>query len=123
MLWLRNEVFVFGQKITSEPEVDGRDPECVHVMGWDGAQLVATARLFFDHDPVKIGRIAVHLDRQREGLGTELMEYVHGVLGARPGEMSAQAYLQGWYERLGWTRVSEIYDEAGIEHVRMVRQK
>ena len=122
VLWLRNEVFVFGQRFTAEPEVDGRDPECVHVMGWDGARLVATARLFVDKDPVKVGRIAVHNDLQGRGLGTDLMRYVHGLLGDRPAAMSAQAHLERWYGSLGWERVGEVYEEAEIPHLRMVRR-
>jgi ElaA protein len=122
VLWLRNEVFVFGQRITAEPEVDGRDPECVHVLGWESERLVATARLFMDHEPVKVGRIAVHNDLQRRGLGSELMAYVHGLIAGRHAEMSAQAHLERWYSSLGWERIGEVYEEAEIPHVRMVRR-
>jgi ElaA protein len=119
---LRDEVFVVGQEITSESEVDGLDPECVHVIGRDAAgRTVATARLFVAKDPVKVGRIAVHPSLQRQGVGTLLMRYVHQVLGDRPGVMSAQAHLRPWYERLGWRTVEGPYDEAGIPHLRMTR--
>ena len=121
LLWLRNVVFVYGQKITAEPEVDGRDPECVHVWGSVGNQVVATARLFMDHDPIKVGRIAVHPDWQGQGIGSQLMAYVHQVLGARPAAMSAQAYLVEWYQRLGWIPQGETYEEAGIPHIFMTR--
>lgn len=122
LLWLRNEVFVFGQKITDEPEVDGRDPECVHVIGRtpDG-RVVATARLFMGKDPVKVGRVAVAIDLQRSGAGTALMAHVHRVIGDRPAALSAQDYLRGWYARLGWQAQGEVYDEAGIPHIYMTR--
>ncbi len=121
LLWLRNLVFVYGQKITAEPEVDGRDPECVHVWGSCGDQMVATARLFMTHDPAKVGRIAVHPDWQGQGIGSQLMKYIHQVLGSRPAAMSAQAYLVEWYQRLGWIPQGEIYEEAGIPHIFMIR--
>jgi ElaA protein len=123
LLVLRDLVFVVGQKITAEPEVDGHDPECVHVLGRDetGA-LVATARLFLGKTPVKVGRVAVRTDLQRLGLGRELMRHVHEILGDRPGAMSAQAHLGPWYTSLGWRQIGAVYPEAEIPHIRMVRE-
>lgn len=122
VLWLRNEVFVFYQQITAEAEVDGLDPQCVHVLGREpGGRVVATARLFMDKDPVKVGRVAVHQDMHRGGVGTALMRYVHEVIGGREAALSAQDYLRGWYQRLGWNPQGDVYDEAEIPHVYMVR--
>ncbi len=123
LMWLRNEVFVFGQKITDEPEVDGLDPQCVHVIGRrisDG-KVIATARIFMNEDPVKVGRVAVDNTLQAGGIGTRLMEHVHQVIGERNAALSAQDYLRRWYTRLGWVADSDVYDEAGIPHVHMVR--
>ena len=122
VLWLRDEVFVVGQKITAECEVDGHDPQCSHVLGRDGdGRIVATARLFLDDAPIKVGRIGVHPDLQRSGLGTELMHFVHAILGDRPAIMSAQAHLTPWYTSLGWQPLGGVYTEAEIPHQRMVR--
>jgi ElaA protein len=119
---LREEVFVVGQRITAEAEFDGKDPEAHHVLARaaDGT-LLATARLMWAQDPVKVGRVCVEPTRQRGGLGSELMGYVHQVLGARAGVMSAQAHLEPWYVRLGWQPVGPVYDECGIPHRRLVR--
>jgi ElaA protein len=119
---LREEVFVVGQRITAEPEIDGLDPAALHVLGIDGqGRLVATARLLAQEDPVRVGRVAVHPAFQRQGVGTSLMEVVHALLGDRSATMSAQAHLVPWYERLGWTPRSEPYEEAGIPHRSLVR--
>lgn len=120
LLWLRNLVFVCGQKITVEPEIDGRDPECLHVLGYGEESLIATARLFWHKDPVKVGRIAVHPNWQGQGIGTQLMEYIQSLFGTeRQAEMSAQAHLHLWYSRLGWQASGDLYDEAGIPHIHM----
>lgn len=121
VLALRDLVFVVGQKITAEPEVDGADPDCTHVLGYLDGELVATARLFLGHDPVKVGRVAVRDDLQRQGLGRELMAYIHEVMGDRAGAMSAQAHLEGWYGSLGWRRVGDVFIEAEIPHLKMTR--
>jgi ElaA protein len=116
---LRNLVFVVGQQITAEPEVDGRDPECEHAMLCVDGELVGTARIFCDEDPAVIGRVAVHTDWQGRGLGTVLMQAIQQRLGARLTELHAQAHLEDWYSRLGWQRVGETFEEAKIPHVMM----
>lgn len=122
LLRLRTDVFVVGQRITVEAEIDGKDPECLHVLGTDPAgDMVATARLFVGADPVKVGRVCVAPPLQRRGAGTALMEYVHGLLAGRRAAMSAQAHLVPWYERLGWRPVGALYDEAEIPHRRLER--
>jgi ElaA protein len=119
VLMLRNIVFVVGQGITSEPEVDGRDPECEHAMMWEGDTLVGTARIFHRQDPQVIGRVAVLTDRQGEGLGTDLMRAVQQHIGESHAELHAQAHLEAWYTRLGWVRVGDVFEEANIPHVMM----
>lgn len=122
LMCLRDDVFVVGQKVTSEPEVDGLDPQCVHVIGRDdGGRIVATARLFVREAPIKVGRVAVARHLQGQGIGSRLMTYVHEVLGERPAAMHAQAHLERWYTRLGWTAVGDVFDEAEIPHRHMVR--
>ncbi len=122
LLWLRELVFVVGQKITVESEIDGEDPAHDHVLGRDerGA-VIATARLRFDSEPVKVGRIAVHPEQQHRGIGRSLMRAIDDLLGERAAEMHAQAHLESWYASLGWQRVGDIFLEAGIEHLRMIR--
>ena len=122
LLCLRDIVFVVGQKVTSEPEVDGLDPECVHVQVRDEAdRLLATARIFEERAPIVVGRIAVHTDLQRSGIGTWMMAQVAEYLGDRPAEMHAQAHLEAWYTRCGWERYGEPFMEAEILHVHMKR--
>lgn len=120
VLHLRDLVFVVGQKITAEPEVDGRDQQCVHALLYDGDELVGTARIFVDETPRVVGRVAVYPARQGQGLGTILMEHIQAELGEAPAELHAQAHLEAWYTRLGWSRIGEVFVEAQIPHVMMV---
>jgi len=122
---LRGEVFVVGQGISCEADVDSDDPLCHHVMVREGGALVGTARLLpIDGGrAIKVGRVAVDAQRRRRGAGSAMMRAVAAWIMQKPGRsgvMSAQAYLEGWYGSLGWRSVGEHYDEAGIEHVKMV---
>jgi len=123
ILHLRSLVFVVGQRITAEPEVDGDDPSYHHLMGRDEEhRIVAAARLGFGCEPVKVGRVGVRTELQRRGIGGQLMRAVHESIGDRPAEMHAQAYLESWYASLGWQREGENFVEAEIDHVRMIRR-
>lgn len=119
ILHLRDLVFVVGQKITSEPEIDGADPRCFHAMLYLGDHLVGTARAFGEMHPVSVGRVAVLNEYQGRGFGTVLMTHVQEWLGARPAELHAQAHLEPWYTRLGWKRSGEDFMEAEILHTPM----
>ena len=119
IMCLRDRVFVVGQGITAESELDGRDPDAWHVEAYSGDRLVATARLFVSEDPISVGRIAVDHEIQRTGYGTEMMHWVNDWLGERRAEMHAQAHLEPWYSRLGWMRTGDVFMEADIPHVTM----
>ncbi|TVQ96351.1 MAG: GNAT family N-acetyltransferase [Deltaproteobacteria bacterium] len=120
ILHLRDLVFVVGQGITAVPEVDGLDPECVHMMLEDEhGRLLGTARCFADRTPVSVGRVAIHPDHQRRGLGTVLMRAVQEWLDGRDAELHAQAHLEDWYASLGWVRDGASFLEARIPHVTM----
>lgn len=119
ILHLRDIVFVYGQKITAVPEIDGEDPKCAHVLFYKDDVVVGTARIFHQNSPMGVGRIAIHNDLQGTGLGTVMMEHLQVWIGERPAYMHAQAYLENWYARLGWVRSGENFMEAEIDHVPM----
>ena len=123
-LKLRGEVFIVGQQIYCEPDVDEVDPLCHHAMLWQGDELAGTARLLpvKNGRVIKVGRVAVGEPYRGRGLGVALMRAVQDWIAREPGRsgvMSAQGYLKGWYTALGWRPVGEHYDEAGIDHVEM----
>ena len=120
-LHVRDLVFVVGQKITAEPEIDGQDPRCEHALLWEGSTLVGTLRIFAQQTPRVIGRVAVLPQRQGHGLGTWMMRKVQEHLGHAAAELHAQAHLEAWYSSLGWRRVGDVYLEADIPHVTMRR--
>ncbi|KAF0716281.1 Aste57867_2924 [Aphanomyces stellatus] len=132
ILQLRCEVFIVGQN-SVVLEVDGRDlePGCTHVMGWnDAGELMAYARVFGPSgalDAPVVGRVVTHPKVRGQGAGKALMEAAIGVCDAKyPGkgcQLGAQAYLETFYGRLGFTRIADAapYAHHGIDHLDMFR--
>ena len=58
------------------------------------------------------------------GLGRSLVRTLESRLrddGFTRIELHARCHVQGFYERLGYTPCSDIYEEVGIPHVTMER--
>ncbi|MEG1787528.1 MAG: GNAT family N-acetyltransferase [Citrobacter sp.] len=130
LLKLRCEVFVVEQTCPYQ-DIDGDDlvGENRHILGWQDNQLVAYARILKSEDdfsPVVIGRVIVSSQVRGEKLGYTLMEKTVSACQKQwPDKalyLGAQAHLQAFYARFGFTPVTEIYDEDGIPHVGMAKE-
>ena len=119
---LRTEVFVVEQGVAPEEETDGRDAEALHLLAFDGDDLVGTCRLLLGEGRIKLGRMAVRRDRRGEGVAGLLLEQTDREAeraGANVIVLGAQLPAVAVYERAGYTRRGEVFLDAGIEHVWM----
>lgn len=128
ILQLRAEVFIVEQDCPYQ-DMDGKDTFSFHLLGSDeSGKLIAYARILpadISFREVSIGRVVTSPSVRRTGAGMELMEKALQVAeekyGKVPVRIGAQLYLKNFYERFGFTQVSEMYLEDGIEHVEMLR--
>ncbi|NDL64744.1 GNAT family N-acetyltransferase [Acerihabitans arboris] len=124
ILALRNAVFIIEQNCLYQ-DVDGRDlvGDNRHVAGYLDGELIAYARILAGGDQLAIGRVIVSTNARGANLGRQLMERALAACAAHwPGRtihLSAQAHLQAFYGRLGFSAVTEVYDEDGIPHIGM----
>ncbi|GGG16627.1 ElaA protein [Rhodococcoides trifolii] len=122
ILRLRTEVFVHEQRIVDEQELDGRDLEDTTTLYWyeEDGSVLATLRVLDEVPHTHIGRVATAASARGRGIGgrllTAALEQCSGTV-----DISAQAYLERWYEAFGFVRVGSNYTEAGIDHVAMTR--
>jgi len=127
-IWdIRDEVFWEEQKC-DEKETDFKDLECYHLMFWDGDILVAYARILrpgLSYLEASIGRIACRQTFRGNGFGKKIVQTAidetEKLFGKIPIKISAQYYLKRFYESFGFVQMSELYLEAGIEHIKMLR--
>ena len=123
---LRHVVFVEEQGVPVEMELDEHDEvDAFHVMGIVEGEIVATARLVVVNGVGKIGRVAVAKHARGKGCGKQLIEALMN--HARDADtvssfaLDAQIQATGLYEKLGFEKVGDVFDDAGIDHIKMVR--
>lgn len=130
LLQLRVDVFVVEQNCPY-PELDDKDlhVQTRHVILKKGDKVIAYARVLapgvsFDGFP-GIGRVCVSQTARRLGLGQALVEKTLQVVSefwpAIDIHISAQCYLQQFYQDLGFKPASEPYLEDDIPHLKMIK--
>jgi predicted GNAT family N-acyltransferase len=123
---LRRQVFCDEQGVPLEEELDGRDAEAEHMVaiGRGRPEVIGTLRLLIDGPRAKVGRVAVARDWRRRGIASRMLSLAllraaeHGCTQAR---LAAQLDAVALYEQAGFAVESEMFEEAGIEHVWMGR--
>ncbi len=119
-LSIRREVFIEGQDVPVDLELDGRDDEATHFLARADGESVGTARLRDYGDGVaKVERVAVREPHRGEGWGRRIMAAVEEharEVGYERVHLAAQVPVVGFYERLGYEVASEEFMDAGIPH-------
>lgn len=116
---IRREVFIHEQQVPESEEWDDDDPVSVHALATLNREPVGTGRL---NPAGKIGRIAVVAGMRGRGIGATILrrlldEAYHR--GLREPYLHAQLQAVPFYEKFGFRSEGEVFDEAGILHVRM----
>lgn len=121
---LRRIVFIEEQGVSEADEVDDLDAVAVHLLAVRDGQPVGTARLLPMGEVGKIGRVCVLPHARGTGLGAALIRAAVDQFRQMPGvskvKLGAQVHALGFYEKLGFTAVGEVFDDAGIPHREMV---
>jgi len=124
-LKLRRVVFIDEQGVSEADELDDLDDQCLHLLAYDGAVPVGTARIHITGHLAKIGRVCVIASHRGTGLGAALIRAALDIAKTRKGviqaKLGAQVQALGFYEALGFTALGPIYDDAGIDHRDMVQ--
>ena len=127
VLCVRQEVFVLEQECLYL-DADGKDRKSFHLMGFDGNELMAYARIVepgISYEEVSIGRILSSKNARGTGAGVELMNQaltrIELMYGKVPVRISAQSYLEKFYKKFGFEPTGKEYLEDEIPHMEMLR--
>ncbi|MCH9275625.1 GNAT family N-acetyltransferase [Bifidobacterium amazonense] len=121
----RMAVFVVEQHCPYQ-DIDGDvDLHSWHVFAHDEDGIAAYCRVVdagVTFNETAVGRVLTL--RRGQGLGALIVREGLRVARERAGadtvRIEAQSYAQGFYEKLGFTRVSDEFLEDGIPHVEMI---
>jgi ElaA protein len=126
ILALRSEVFVVEQNCIYQ-DIDGKDIKAWHVLMQYEEELVGYVRLFqagYYFDKASIGRVVLSPKHRGKQFGYVLMQFaikeIATLFKTNEIEISAQCYLQKFYESLGFQTTGAPYLEDDIPHVRMI---
>lgn len=129
----RSEVFLLEQK-NIYCDIDGLDQNAVHLLATDHAgKIEGYARLFPARETLtefsfsSFGRLSVRKDSRHQGLGKNLVlaacQWLFENSNCTVIQISAMAYLEDFYQKLGFDRTSEVFEIAHVPHVTMVLHK
>lgn len=125
ILQLRNAVFIVEQNCVYQ-DLDGKDLQGIHICAWQDNQLAAYCRVLppgISYPEASIGRIATALTYRKAGYGRQLVQSAIDLalekFDCKNITISAQAYLQHFYESFGFVKTGEMYLEDDIPHIKM----
>ncbi len=128
ILQLRSEVFVVEQDCVYQ-DVDGKDHKALHVIGKKDNAIIAYTRVFKPGDYFKessIGRVVVSQKERHLKYGEQLMKAsikaIEDNFNTKEIKLSAQKYLEKFYNNLGFITQGEPYLEDDIPHIAMLKR-
>ena len=122
VLKIREIVFILGQNVDWEEEMDGLEDQATHIIALLNNKPVGCARLRYIDDRAKLERIAVLEEYRRQGIGQAITDFLIEIArrkGVREAYMHAQIYANDFYKKCGFKPRGEEFMEAGIAHKEM----
>ncbi|HVW96946.1 MAG TPA: GNAT family N-acetyltransferase [Mucilaginibacter sp.] len=118
---IRYEVFVSEQNCPPEIEVEFNDSS-THFIAYIGEEPVGAARYRKTDKGYKLERFAVRAVFRGRGVAQELIKAVISDLppDAHYIYLHAQSHAAGLYEKAGFKKEGDEFEEAGMKHFKMV---
>lgn len=118
---VRQTVFVDEQQVDPTLEYDEFEETSHHFLALCDDEPVGTARWRRTPNGIKLERFAVLKDHRGKGIGSMLVEAVLEDLPNKDNVyLHSQLQASGLYKRFGFEEEGDIFEEAGIQHYKMV---
>lgn len=135
---IRRQVFIIEQGVPEEEEWDNQDECATHFLAYavHPRKAVACARLMALPAPttptnttptktMKVTRMAVLAPYRGKGLGSALLQRMIKLAqesGGRYVALDAQLHAQSFYAKAGFEATGSPFMDAGIKHIKMIRE-
>ncbi|MDG4656611.1 GNAT family N-acetyltransferase [Ectobacillus antri] len=121
---VRKLVFVEEQGVSAEEEYDMYDETAKHVVLYDENTPIGAGRMREVEGVGKLERICVLSSYRGKGAGRLIMDALEELAAAQhlqKVKLHAQTQAEAFYQKLGYQTVSDVFIEADIPHVVMVK--
>ncbi len=125
---IRIAVFVEEQGVPLEEELDSFDrleSGCAHVLVYYNGKPVGTGRVRKIDAGAKLERICLLEEYRKHGLGKEIIGKLEAIAQSWEVQhvmLHGQTHAESFYQKLGYTTASDVFDEDGIDHVKMKKE-
>jgi len=118
---IRHKVFVVGQNCPEDLEYEFEE-EATHFLLLENGNPLATARHRKTEKGFKLERFAVLETARGKGLGMQILQAILYDLTDEKAlkYMHAQEQVIPFYEKVGFIKEGDLFEEAGIMHYKMV---
>ena len=119
--YIRREVFVNEQECDPKDEYENEE-ESVHYLLTKNKKPIATARYRKTSNGIKMERFAVLMSERGNGYGLKILNHMIKDLSnvKELKYLHAQVQVVGFYEKVGFKKIGDEFDEVGIMHYKMI---
>ena len=123
---IRDEVFVKEQQVAPEEEYDEYDARATHYLAYDEDEVACgTARWRKTEKGIKLERFAVLASHRGKGAGAVILQQMLVDIGKSKWAdqiiyLHAQITAISFYERFGFKKVGDEFEECNIKHFKMI---
>ena len=123
---IRQKVFGDGQNIAfSDNEVFEEEKESTTYLITLKKDMIGTIRYRLVNGEYKIERFAILKEYQNKGYGKQVFNFLVELIGRQFNPctitLNSQEYIIDFYKKCGFEPVGEIFQEAGINHIKMIK--
>lgn len=125
---IRELVFTKEQGVSRDIEVDCYDcinNNCIHfLIKYKGINVGTIRCLYKENHTVKLQRFCFLKEYRNLGIGKEVLKYIESFyksLGIKLIKLDSQYQVYKFYEKCGYIKNSDIFMEADIKHIEMIK--
>ncbi len=123
---IRHTVFVIGQHVPVEDEIDTFENQSYHYLAFINNNPAGAARWRYTDKGIKLERFAVLKEYRGSGIGSALVEKVLHDIRQNPESKGKTIYLHSQleaiplYRKYGFRKQGDLFEESGIMHYEMI---
>ncbi|HPM07621.1 MAG TPA: GNAT family N-acetyltransferase [Bacilli bacterium] len=128
MAKIRTDVFLIEQSVPPQDEFDGSDEGQEHLLIYKDQTPIGAIRYTFDEERlIHLSRICTLKQYRGFGYTKKALSFLIEMLLAKTNPLiftlGAQVQALGFYEKLGFKKVGDVYLDANIPHFKMVLKR